>query len=128
MNTSHNQLSRISFFLVFSILIMLLFSTCTPQVHYLGDRLQPTTEIDVYYDENDVEWEYRTIGKMTHSNMLDYEAETIKNKMIQKAKANGGDGIIFLDVQNIQGQHPDDFLGDEDRLSITAKVIKYKRE
>jgi len=103
-------------------LLMIVFlSSCSPTIHYLGDSFTETTQIDVYYDEKDVGRAYRTIGKMTHENMFSYEADTIKEKMIQSAKEKGGDGIIFLEASMSREV---DFDGD--RLMITANVIKYK--
>ena len=126
MKNSIGQFTRWLLYTFLTFVLMMIMISCSPSIQYLGDSLQPTYSLDVYYDEKDVEMEYRTLGKMTHGNFFDYEVETIKNKMIEKAKANGGDGIIFMDVQNIRDQHGDDFFGDDDRLSITAKVIKYK--
>jgi len=114
-----NQLLILMFF-------FFLCSSCGPMVQYLGDSYPSTTNLDVYYDEKDVEKEYKTIGKMTHGNMFDYEVDTIKEKMIQKAKAKGADGIVFMDVENVRNIGDDDDFLDDDRLSITAKVIKYK--
>jgi hypothetical protein len=128
MNNWSNQTFRFNLPALSGILFMLFFSTCTPSIQYLGDKLQPTYTIDVYYDEKDVEKEYRTLGKMTHGNMFDYEVEIIKNKMIAEAKSFGGDGIIFMEVKNVREQNGEFSFGDEDRLAITAKVIKYKEK
>jgi len=108
------------------ILMVLFFSACGPTIHYLGDNYQSTDELDIYYDEKDVEKDYKTTGKMTHGNFFDYEVDTIKEKMIKKAKSVGADGIIFMDVQNVIDAHAEDDILDNDRLSITAKVIKYQ--
>jgi len=108
------------------VVLIALCTSCSPSIQYLGDSYQSNYTIDVFYSENDVEREYKTIGKMTHDNMFDYEVDTIKDKMIEVAKRKGGDGIIFLDMKNERKHnHYGDIL-DEERISITAHVIRYK--
>jgi|GEM_PF-1410058 len=120
------QLTNKVFTVISSFFLVAIFTSCTPSIQYLGDSYKSTNQIDVFYDEKDVQKEYKTIGKMTHGNMFDYEVETIKNKMIEIAKKKGGDGIIFLDMQNVrEHEHLDDIL-DDDRISIIAQVIRYK--
>ena len=127
MYNSNHPLSGylISAFVFF--IVITSFTACVPSIQYLGDSYQATDHIDIYYDEKDVQKEYKTIGKMTHGNMLDYEVDTIKNEMIETAKKKGGDAIIFVDMKNIREQEHWDSVLDEDRISITAHVIRYTK-
>jgi len=108
---------------IVGLLGMILFFSCSPTIHYLGESYPETIQLDVYYDEADVEQEYTTIGKMTHDNYLDFEVNNIKNSMIRKAKEKGGDGIIFLELTKTGEE--DIF---DDRILMTAKIIKYKKK
>lgn len=94
-------------------------SSCAPTIHYLGEAYEPSTEVEVYYDEKDVKKEYKVIGKMTNDKMVDYNVEVVKAKMIEKAKQAGGDGIIFTDIGVERSET------DGDRLAVKATLIRY---
>ena len=102
------------------ILVMFACSAIGPSIYFMGDPSEQTNEIDIYYDVKDVKQEYRTIGSLTHDKFVDYDINLLKELMIRKAKENGGDGIIFMDVivtrENAE---------DGDRPTVTARVIKY---
>ncbi len=127
MKQTTNSRSNKLFIVFYASIFIALFVACSPAIQYLGDTYQTTEDIDVYYDEKDVQKEYKTIGKMTHGNMWDYEVETIRNKMIEVTKRKGGDAIIFLEMKNVREHDNLDDLFDEDRISITAQVIRYKK-
>ena len=96
------------------IALVVLTSSCTPTIYFLGDTHQRTARIDLFYDEKDVKEEYQTIGMMTHDKFINYDVEIIKKSMIEKAKEKGGDGIIFTDT-NVMSQ----VGGTGPRLSIS---------
>lgn len=65
-------------------------------VSYVGDRYQPTEQVDVYYAERDVESEYRVIGHLSEQvNGLKGE-ERAKQRIIAKCRDVGADGVIIL--------------------------------
>ncbi len=99
-------------------LLVLIFalSSCSPKTYFLGDSYPATSAIDVFYDEKDVEKDYNTIGQVTHAHCDFAGVEKIKNAMIKKAKEKGGNGIIFTNTNE-----------SKNNLSITAKVIRYKK-
>lgn len=102
--------------LVFGIL------SCTPRISYLGDTFSPTYNIDVYYDANDVEKEYRVIGLARNEGdeIERDDLESIREEMIKKARSVGADGIIFISVAENKGGP--DF--DNNKI-VEAKFIKY---
>ncbi len=93
---------------------------CRPLIHYLGDSLSPTTQVDLYYDAYEVKKEYRVMGRMTNDQFSAYNVQMIKNQMIRKAKKVGADGIIFsslrLENNDLQGN----------ALAVSAELIKYR--
>jgi hypothetical protein len=65
--------------------ILLLISSCVIiPVTYFGDRLPPTTSIEIYYSAHDVKHEYKVIGHLTCPNFLDQEE--VKSKLSDYAK------------------------------------------
>lgn len=110
----------------FLIIVICSLFSCAPIIQYLGDSYPATTNIDVYYDENDVERDYTTIGRMTNRKAEGYRIERIQESMIETAKEKGGDAIIFLDSSS-HSTLPDDISGIPGNIiSVTAKVIRYK--
>ncbi|MHA6248834.1 hypothetical protein ACXYMU_12905 [Pontibacter sp. CAU 1760] len=101
-------------------LIGVALHACAPSIHYLGDTYAPSQEVEVYYDQGDVRREYKVMGKMTNDQILDYDVEAVKAKMIEKAKQSGADGIVFTDL-GVQKSE----LDGSDRLSVKAMLIKF---
>jgi len=99
---------------------LILFSiSCSPKINYLGDTFSPTSDVDVYYDEGDVRRAYRVMGLMTADSYRSLDA--IKEKMIESARANGADGIIFRGFYAQQSEL------DIDQNVVEGKLIKYKK-
>ena len=90
-------------------------------VSYVGDRYQPTEEVDVYYAEKDVEAEYRVIGHLSEGAGGLRGEERAKERNIAKCREVGADGVIILGF---------DYGGSEDaeqyqkhrRLNISSKA------
>ena len=78
--------------------LLLTAAACTFQacmtVSYVGDRYQPTQQIDVYYAEKDIRTEYRVIGHL--SEKVTGSEERAKEQLIAKCREVGADGIIIL--------------------------------
>ena len=99
-----------------------LITACGPTIHYIGDQYAAVENVDVYYSERDVKQPYRTIGKMTNDNILDYRAESIQRSMLATAKTRGADAIIFHGLDNNRAVTD----GNDTRLSVYADLIKYE--
>ena len=108
--------------LLASCMVCITVLACGPSIHYLGDSHQPTLEVDVFYDPDDIGVPYTTIGRMTHDKFINYDANAIKQAMLKTAREKGADGILFLDAYTEW-----DSVLNEDRLSVQAKLIKYSR-
>ncbi|MEM6800029.1 MAG: hypothetical protein AAF696_01430 [Bacteroidota bacterium] len=91
-----------------------------PDISYLGNSYPEVTDLEVFYDEADVKYEFETMGQLVHDKILGYTAEQIKTEMISTGKKNGADAIVFYDMW--MDRTPDDGW---DRLMIRAKLIKY---
>ena len=44
------------------LLSLLLIMSCSPHIQYLGDKYAPTTEVEFYYDEKDIEKDHKVMG------------------------------------------------------------------
>lgn len=84
------------------ILSMVLFVTACGDdvdVDYLGDSYAPTSHVDVYFSEDDVTEGYLVIG---HATADGDEAEDLQETLIEKARENGADGIIFEGFDRVE--------------------------
>ena len=77
------------------ILSMVLFLTACGsdiEVDYLGDSYPSTSDVDVYFSEDDITEGYLVMGRATVDGS---DAEALQEKLIEKARESGADGIIF---------------------------------
>lgn len=112
---------------LFSLIILALsLTSCkgfrfgVPDISYLGESYPAVSELEVFYDEADIEYNFETMGQLVHDKILGYTAEQIKSEMILAGKKHGADAIVFYDMY--MERTPDDGW---DRLTIRAKLIKY---
>ena len=83
-------------------LSMLLFVTACGDdvdVDYLGDSYTPTSHVDVYFSEEDVTEGYLVIG---HATADGGDTEALQETLIEKARDNGADGIIFEGFDRVE--------------------------
>ena len=74
---------------------LLLFVGCT-NISYIGDSYPPTTQIDVYFDEADIEKNYRVMGH-ADATAPDYvDVEKMMEKIKEKAMEKGADAVVVL--------------------------------
>jgi len=80
-----------NYHILFIISLCLLLSSCGT-VSYLGDKLPPTTSVDVYYSQHDVTRQFKVIGHLTCANGdVDYD----KALLTAYAKKIGADAIVI---------------------------------
>jgi len=100
------------------ICLMVFAISCTPKISYLGDTFAPSTDIKVYYDQGDIKREYKVMGLMTADSFR--SLESIKEEMIQSAKAKGADGILFGGFY----EQPNSF--DVEEKVVEGKLLKFR--
>ena len=120
------------------ILSMILFvSACggdDVDVDYLGDSYTPTSHVDVYFSEDDVPEGYLVIG---HATADGGDTEVLQETLIEKARENGADGIIFEGFDRVETGEKTivNDIGDVEIvntettsvLQVKAVFIKYNR-
>jgi hypothetical protein len=98
-----------------SLLLILSLVSCSPLIHYVGDKYPPTSTVDVYYSVKDISRDYTIMGRMTRELI---RGDQEKKEMIEEAKRKGAEGIIFYDLAMDAGK--------SSLVSIKAELIRYK--
>lgn len=79
---------------------LILVVSCAPTVNYIGKNYNPTENIDVFLDTNDVKKNYEVIGKVDGiSGILGSSYQDIQDKIVQKAKEKGADAVILYNME-----------------------------
>jgi hypothetical protein len=74
------------------------------KVDYLGESFAPTTHVDVYFDEIDVEYEFKIVGRIYASAPSDnyfVSNEKLLQKIKEKAMEHGGDAVIIVGFAHV---------------------------
>jgi hypothetical protein len=114
---------RNSFIKMIIILSLSIFIIQCAQVNYVGKTYTPTTDIDVYYSEHEIEKEYTSIGQAMGSGGFLVSNEKIQEKLVAKARAVGADAVIIKEVEKTKVVVND---STEEERHIKATFIKYK--
>lgn len=119
------------------------------KIDYFGESFPPTSQIDTFFDEADVEANYKVIGRIFASvegSTGMYSNQKFLEKIKQKALENGGHGVIILgfdrvptgssysrssttkenEDKTVTYEHGSEDI--KDRREITALVIRYRQE
>lgn len=79
---------------------LILVVNCAPTVNYIGKNYNPTENIDIFLDTNDVKKNYEVIGKVDGiSGILGSSYQDIQDKIVQKAKEKGADAVILYNME-----------------------------
>src|ERR1700761_2808912 len=96
------------------IVLCLALGSCAVPVSYIGDKLPPTTSVDIYYSAHDVTKSYKVIGHMSYANI---GTDQLKAKFQQFAKTIGADGVIISGTEASKN---------DAQASVDADAIKYQ--
>lgn len=92
----------------------ILLSSCV-SITYFGDKLTPTSSVDIFYAAHDVKKNYKVIGHLTAGNNA--EQEQVKSKLADYAKKIGADAIIITGT---------DAAKNSQDAVVTADALKYE--
>jgi len=92
----------------------MLLSACAVPVTYFGDKLTPTSTIDIYYSAHDVKKEYKVIGHLTCQNTINQER--VKAELSEYAKKIGADAVVILGT---------DATKNDQAAVVNADALKY---
>lgn len=133
-----------------NVLIVLAVSvvlTSCVSTDYVGKTYAPTSNVDIYVSEADIKQEYEVMGEILaeSDDMMFTSGEKMQEKIVEKAKEKGADGIIFNSLEKkTTGEETTNssetkYSKDEvkstektetsvkERKELRAKLIKYKK-
>jgi len=108
------QLSRIFAFLA-------LFAVGCTSARYVGNSFSPTTAVDVYFSEEEIETDYTVMGHALGSGAWGASYAKIQEKLIKEAQHRGADAIL------ITGLGQTHISIGEDGSQINASFLKYQQ-
>ncbi len=76
-------------------LLLLLGIGCT-NIKYIGDSYTPTTHVDLYFSENDIEYDYKVMGHADATAPEYVDVEDMMDKIKKKAMEKGADAVVVL--------------------------------
>jgi hypothetical protein len=84
--------------------IGIIFFSCTPKIHYVGQASPATKKVDVYVTENAIKKNYTLVGQ-GYLNVLAVHSRPDKIQRLaeQTAMKKGADGIIISDSYFLNG-------------------------
>lgn len=100
------------------ILVAILAIGCA-NARYVGNSFNPTSSIDMYYSEEEIEKKYTIIGHAVGSSGVFGSDEQAHEKLIEKARLKGADAILVKGIGLT-----DDSISPQAR--ITASFLKYE--
>jgi 5,10-methylenetetrahydrofolate reductase len=106
-----------NYHVLFISLCLLLASCGIIQPTYFGDKLPPTTSVDIFYSAHDVKQQYKVIGHLTIPNI---GQEKVKAKLMEYAKTIGADAIVITgNTVDTGGKYGSDV--------VNADALKYDK-
>jgi hypothetical protein len=105
------------------ILVTLLAIGCA-SVDYVGKSFDPSTSVDMYFSEKDIEKDYTVIGHAIGMGGFGASTDKIQEKLIEEAKRKGADAVLITGLGNDRFS-----VGESESAAekhINASFIKYK--
>ncbi len=76
-----------------------IFTSCSKSsFDYLGKSYPPTTNPEIFMRDKDVEHDYEVMGKVTAEVPYKKKLKYIQDKVMNLARQNGADAVLFSDV------------------------------
>lgn len=89
---------------VLFVVLILLIAGCT-KINYIGEQYPPTTHVDMYFSEEDVEKEYKVMGHVEVIAGEFVDVDKMQKDLMEKAREVGADGVIILGLDEyVTGQ------------------------
>ena len=78
------------------LIVPLLLAVGCTNIKYIGDSYPPTTQVDVFFAEEDIEQDYRVMGHADATAPEYVNVEKMMEKIKEKAMEKGADAIVVL--------------------------------
>lgn len=125
--------------LLFALASLVVATSCI-SVDYLGKSYAPTTNVDLFFDQNDITKEYEVMGTINAEMPEWMNMEKLQERLIEKAREKGADAVLVADLEkqvtgstSMTNGNGGPFWGsttstNTERVSVvTAKLLKYKQ-
>ncbi len=94
---------------------------------YVGESYSPTTQVDVYYDIQDVTRSHVVMGKITASEMDGWDSNAMVEELKSQAMAKGADALVIMDVHTeTVGSYTSTYGDNSDDKWVVTKDGKLK--
>lgn len=88
--------------IVSTFIILLLISSCSSGVKYLGNTYPETENVKIYFSKTDIKKPFEVIGKVYLNVEESTKDEKIQKLILDKAKAHGGEAVIMGDLNIVR--------------------------
>ena len=79
---------------------LLCLAACSPKIQYIGKSYRSTSDVDIFFDKNDIKKDYEVMGKVDGTGGIVYSSfDDIQSEMVKVAKKKGADGIIVYNME-----------------------------
>ena len=121
-----------------SLLVLVLFvSACAeqPEIDYFGNSYTPTTDVELFFSEDDIEEEYVEMGKAIAQASTAISTEELQDALVEEAREAGADAVLINNIDRKKtgetttfNQNTDqEIITDVEGRKIEATFIKYKK-
>ena len=87
-------------------LCLLLLAPACAHVDYVGRTYTPTSNVELFFAENDVKEPYEVMGRVNARANDMVSAEKLQAKIMEKARTNGADAVVILGFERYKtGEH-----------------------
>ena len=69
---------------------------------YVGESYAPTSNVAIYFDENDIQRAHHTMGEIQAEAPEALSFEQMEQKLVQDAMAKGADAIVVGEMETIE--------------------------
>jgi hypothetical protein len=87
--------------ILLSIVLPALLAGCAT-VDYVGESYAPTTHVDVYYSESNVQRPYKTMGEVVATGDVFVSTNQLQEKMSERAREKGADAVVILGLEHVE--------------------------
>ena len=112
--------------------LLVLFIAACAKIDYIGQSYPPTTQVDLYFSEQDIREDYQVMGHVIAQAHEGISIENLQKKLEAKAREEGADGIVIHGFDRIQtGEtttYNEEIRREEKKRSVAAITVTSAEE
>ena len=86
---------------VLALVLIVLVAGCT-KIDYVGEEYPPTTKVDLFFSMDNVELDYKIMGRVVASADDIVSAGKMQEKIMEEARKKGADAVVILGLERYQ--------------------------